>query len=411
MQVLKRSLFFLFIGLFGTSFSGFAQAQMGNISGVIRDAATGYRISGATVAIEGSQNITTSNDDGAFLFAEVPIGQHRLRISYVGYQQTMLEGVVVENESETLLEIEITQIGEEIAEVVVTAARSRGSEIGLLAEQQRSTMIVQRIGAQELSRRGLGDVASAVTKMSGISKAEGNNQVYVRGLGDRYNATSLNGLPLPSDDPEKKNILLDIFNTEIIEYIAVDKTYNSRMAGDFAGGNIDIYSKDFNTGSLFEVSISSTVNSQAMAQRSSFQLHEGPGRWGFNQYQIPDNPLGGFNFQNSMNPQSRNLLPGSLRLLGGKSFNLGTESRLNIFASASHGHDFEYRNGFNRAVNAQGANLLSLDQERFGYQTNTTGLFNANYLLNAAHRLSYNFMMVNSSQQTNDVFKIGRAHV
>lgn len=404
MQVLKRGLFFLFIGLLGISFSGFAQAQMGNISGVIRDAATGYRISGATVAIEGRQNITTSNDDGAFLFAEVPIGQHRLRISYVGYQQTMVDGVVVENESETLLEIEIAQIGKEIAEVVVTAARSLGSEIGLLAEQQRSTMIVQRIGAQELSRRGLGDVASAVTKMSGISKAEGNNQVYVRGLGDRYNATSLNGLPLPSDDPEKKNILLDIFNTEIIEYIAVDKTYNSRMAGDFAGGNIDIYSKDFNTGSLFEVSIASTVNSQAMAQNGSFQLHEGPGRWGFNQYQIPDNPLGGFNFQNSMNPQSRNLLPGSLRLLGGKSFNLGTESRLNIFASASHGHDFEYRNGFNRAVNAQGANLLSLDQERFGYQTNTTGLFNANYLLNAAHRLSYNFMMINSSQQTNDVF-------
>lgn len=404
MQVLKRSIFFLFISLLGTNFSALAQAQLGNISGVIRDASTGYRVSGATVALTGSQNVTTSNEEGTFLFAGVPVGQHSLRISYVGYQQTMVEGVIVVNESETSLEIEITRMGEEIAEVVVTTARSRGSEIGLLAEQQRSTMIVQRIGTQELSRRGLSDAASAVTKMSGVSKAEGTNQVYVRGLGDRYNATSLNGLPLPSNDPERKNILLDIFNTEIIEYIAIDKTYNSQMAGDFAGGNIDIYSKDFNAGSLFEVSVSSTVNSQAIGQSGSFWLHEGPGRWGYSSYQIPDNPLGGFNFQHSMNPQIRQPFPGTARVLGGKSFYLGSDSRLNLFASASYGNDFAYRNGYNRAVNAQGANLLSLDQERYAYQTNTTGLFNANYILNDKHRLSYNFMMVNSSQQTNDVF-------
>ena len=404
MQVLKRGLFFLLISLLGTNFSAGAQAQMGNISGVVRDASTGYRVSGATVAIEGSQSATTSNEEGAFVFVGVPIGQHSLRITYVGYQQMLVEGVIVMNESETSLEIDITQVGEAIAEVVVTTARSRGSEITLLAEQQRSTMIVQRIGTQELSRRGLGDAAVAVTKMSGISKAEGSNQVYVRGLGDRYNATSLNGLPLPSNDPERKNILLDIFNTEIIEYIAVDKTYNSQMAGDFAGGNIDIYSKDFNAGSLFEVSVSSTVNSQAVGQSGSFRLHEGPGRWGYSTYSIPDNPLGGFNFQHSMNPQTRNPFPGSVRVLGGKSFHLGSESRLNLFASASYGNNFEYRNGFNRAVNAQGANLLSLDQERYTYNTNTTGLFNASYILNNKHKLSYNFMMVNSSQQSNDVF-------
>lgn len=404
MQVSKRGIVFLLFGLLSASLPAFAQAQLGNISGVVKDAMTGNIVQGATILIEGTTKTTTSSAEGNFRFLSVPVGQHSLRISYVGYQQTLVEGVIVENESETSLEIEITQVGEDITEVVVTTARSRGSEIALLAEQQRSTMIVQKIGSQELSRRGLSDAASAVTKMSGISKAEGTNQVYVRGLGDRYNATSLNGLPLPSNDPEKKNILLDIFNTDIIEYIAVDKTYNSQMAGDFAGGNIDIYSKDFNARSLFEVSVSSTVNSLALEHSGDFRLHEGPGRWGYSSYQIPNNPLGGFNFQHSMNPQARSLYPGSLRLLGGKSFNLGNEGRLNLFASASYGSDFEYRQGFNRAVNAQGANLLSLDQERFAQNTNTTGLFNANYLLNAKNKLSYNFLFVNSSQQTNDLF-------
>src|SRR3546814_5088676 len=72
-----------------------------------------------------------------------------------------------------------------------------------------------------------------------ISKEEGGTQVYIRGLGDRYVTTSFNGLPLPSNDPELKNIALDLFSTDIIEFVAVDKLYNSEMFGDFGGGNID----------------------------------------------------------------------------------------------------------------------------------------------------------------------------
>ncbi|HZH54074.1 MAG TPA: TonB-dependent receptor, partial [Sphingobacteriaceae bacterium] len=211
MQELTKRIIILVIGLFSLNTSVFAQAQLGNISGVVRDAATAQPVSGATVALPASAKVTTSNAEGAFLFTGIPVGQHDIRISFVGYNQTTISGVMVESESETSLNIDIAQKGEDIEEVVITAARSRSSEIALLAEQQRSTMTVQKIGAQELSRRGVSDAASAVTKMSGVSKSDGTNQVYVRGLGDRYNATSLNGLPLPSNDPEKKNILLEIF--------------------------------------------------------------------------------------------------------------------------------------------------------------------------------------------------------
>lgn len=379
--------------------------QFGAVQGVVRDAVTGDQISGATITLIDASRGSTSDGSGGFRIPVVPTGEYRLKVSFIGYTETVVDEVVVESGAETMLEISLTKSGEEIDEVLVTAARRRGSAIDLLTEQHRATMMVQKIGTQELSRQGISDAASAVTKMSGISRSEGTNQVYVRGLGDRYNATSLNGLPLPSNDPEKKNIHLDIFNTEIVEYISVDKVYHSQMPGDFAGGNIDIYSKDYQGNGFFEVSLSSTVNSEAIAHRDRFMLHPGPSRWGYSSYEIPRNPLDGFNFQHSMNPVARNrFMPGSLRLLGGKSFDTGGESRLNIFASASYGNGYEYRKGFNRSVNAQGVDLQSLDQERFGYTTNTTGLLNANYILGAAHKLSYNFMFVNSSDQTNDTF-------
>jgi outer membrane receptor for ferrienterochelin and colicin len=97
--------------------------------------------------------------------------------------------------------------------------------------------------AQELARKGVSDVATAVTKTSGITKQEGSGNIFVRGLGDRYNSTTMNGLPIPSNDPEKKNLNLEIFSTDIVEYISIDK--GGSIYGDFAGGNVDIISKDY----------------------------------------------------------------------------------------------------------------------------------------------------------------------
>lgn len=378
--------------------------DFGAVQGVVKDAVTDEVIAGATVTLIDASRGSTSDGTGGFRIAVVPTGQYKVKVSYMGYAEAVVEDVIVQQGSETTLDIKLTKTGETIDEVVVSASRNRGAVLDLLAERQHAAMTVQKIGAQELSRQGVSDAASAVTKISGISKAEGNNQVYVRGLGDRYNTTSLNGLPLPSNDPEKKNILLEIFNTEIVEYISVDKVYNSRMSGDFAGGNIDIYSKDYTGKGLLEVSVSGSAHSNAVSNAGRFALHPGPGRWGYSKYEIPHDPLGGFNFQHSLNPQTRNPYPGSVRLLGGKSFRVGPEGRLNFFATASYGNSFEYREALNRSVNAQGANLLNLDQERFHYETNTTGLFNTNYILGAKTKLSYNLMFVNTSAQHNDTF-------
>ena len=98
----------------------------------------------------------------------------------------------------------------------------------------------QAIGAQELTRKGVSDAAAAVVKTTGVAKSEGVNSVFVRGLGDRYNSTCLNGLPLPSENPLYKNISLDFFQSNIIKNININKTFSANLSGDNSGANIDI---------------------------------------------------------------------------------------------------------------------------------------------------------------------------
>ena len=137
-------------------------------------------------------------------------------------------------------------------EVVITTTTKRESETALLLEQKKAVEMKQSIGAEELSRKGVGDAAGAVAKISGISKQEGSSNVYVRGLGDRYLNTTMNGLSLPSNDVNKKNIDLDLFSTDVIENVSVSKAYSSKFYGDFSAGNVDITSKDYTGNGFFD---------------------------------------------------------------------------------------------------------------------------------------------------------------
>lgn len=386
-------------------FESHATRNGGIIEGRVVDSETHEPIDGATLSLVGTARGTVSSEGGTFQFSGLAIGQYTLQVSYMGYVEIRVTDVNVEGEKPTSLEIHLEEGGELMEEVVITSARNRGGDLALLVERHQSNMIVQTIGAQELSRKGVSDAAGAVTKISGVSRQEGSNQIYVRGLGDRYNSTSLNGLPLPSNDPEKKNIALDLFSTDIVEFISVDKVYNNRISGDFGGGNVDIYSKDYSGPGLLEFSIGTALSGNALANTDNFALHQGPNKLGFSPYEIPQNPLGGFNFRQSMNTQSRTPIPGNIGIVGGKSFYLGGEKRLNLFGTAKFSNGFEQRQGVIRNVSAQGARIQDLEREQFSYNTSTTGLLNINFIINQDHRIGHNFMFVNSSDQANDIYQ------
>ncbi|SHI46359.1 TonB-dependent receptor [Flavobacterium terrae] len=384
-------------------FSLITFAQKTSVSGVVSDKdLKGEPLPFANVSIKGTTQGASTDIDGKYAI-EVAPGTHTIVFSFLGYESKEVTFTITEGQNKTINET-LGSGSVTMEDVLVKATVSREKESALLLEQKKAIEIKQNIGAQELSRKGVGDVATAVAKTSGVSKQEGSNNVYVRGLGDRYNSTSINGLPVPSNDPEKKNIALDIFTTDIVEYISIDKVYSSKVSGDFAGGNVDISTKNYKGKGLLEVSIGSSANTNAVKKAGDFNLQQGPNEFGYTTYGKPANGLNAYNFENSLAPKGVMPIGGNLNIKAGKSFNIGKEGRLNLFSTGGFSNNYQYREGINQSVDAQGTFLKGLYQEKTSYSTNTTGMFNANYSINSSHKIGYNFLFVNSSDQTRDIY-------
>ena len=383
---------------------GLVSAQKATLAGLVTDLDyNNESLPAVSVIIKGTTIGTTSDSNGKYSL-EVTPGNHMVVFNFIGYTPVEVPISLKAGENKTLNQgLKTDNIALEA--VTIEVIQSRGKESALLMQQQKAVEIKQNIGAQELSRKGVGDVATAVAKTSGVSKQEGSNSVYVRGLGDRYNSTSINGLPIPSNDPEKKNIDLNLFTTDIVEYISIDKVYSSRVSGDFAGGNVDISSKNYKGNGMFEISLGGNANTNAIQKADDFLLQDGPNKFGYSSYGVPQNPLSGFHFQNSMAPVKETPYGGNFGIKSGKSYNIGETGKLNIFGTASFDNGYEYREGINQSVSAQGAKLKSFEQQKFSYKTNTTGMFNAGYEINDNHKLSYNLLFVNSSDQSRDSYR------
>ena len=231
----------------------FAQ-ETGTIAGKLLDKESGNQpLPFANVVIKGTTKGASTDFDGLFEITGVPTGTYTIEFSFTGYQTVEIPNVVVEADKVAVVNATMGATAAALEEVVIKVVTNREREEALLIEQKAAVTQKTSIGAQELAKKGVGDVATAVTKVTGISKQEGSGNVFVRGLGDRYNVTTFNGLPLPSNNPSKKNIQLDIFNTDIVEAIGIDKTYDVRNYGDFAGANIDITSKKYKQIRIHEI--------------------------------------------------------------------------------------------------------------------------------------------------------------
>ncbi len=380
------------------------KAQQFGVKGKVLDLETYQPIPGVSIKIANTNLATSTNESGEFSITLPNKGSEYILVStFVGYDADSTKFTLQTNSWE-FVPVSLINSSSTLDEVVVTRRRERVSEIALLEERRKSSLTVERIGSQELSRKGVGDAAAAVSKISGVSRQEGNSQVYVRGLGDRYMSTTLNGLPIPASDVNLKNIALDIFSTDVVDYISVDKVNNVALSGDFGGASVDIASKNFTGDRLLEFSIGSTVNTNALGDASNFNLQEGPNFFGYSDYKTPSDVRGSYHFPNSWNPSKKNMTPINFGVTGGKSFRLGDEGQLKLFATANFSNGYLSRNGINADVNAQGAPLKSFMQTRMSYNSRVTGMFNANYQINNNHQIAYNLLYVNSGDQFRDVF-------
>ena len=381
----------------------FSQSK-GTVSGIITDKdSNNQSLPFANVLVKGTTIGTNTDIDGKYSLSIVP-GNYTIQFSFVGYESIEVPVTVAANETTTISKA-LGSGSYKLEDVVIKSTVNRQKETALLLDQKNAVEIKQTIGVQELSRKGVSDVATAVTKTTGITKQEGSGNIFVRGLGDRYNSTTMNGLPIPSNDPEKKNLNLEIFNTDIVEYISIDKVYGGNIYGDFAGGNVDIISKDYKGKGFLKLEIGSKVNSNAIAE-DNFKLQKGFNGFGFTKKSIPSNALTQFNYS-SLQLKDYTPIATSFGISGGKSFDVGAEGKLSFFATASFNNDFSSKsNGSAKAsVNGNGiANKNFEDYSELEYETNTTGMANIGYKINNNNKLSFNTLYINTSTQSKEEY-------
>ncbi len=290
----------------------------------------------------------------------------------------------------------------QIEGVVLVGSTKKNTESNIISIQKKSVEVIERVGAVQLDRQGVGNVSVAVTKATGSQKQEGSGQIFIRGLGDRNNSTTMNGLPIPSNDPIYKNLDLSIIKTDMIDYVGLEKVYHPKMWGDMSGANVDIVSKIHSGKSYFKINLGSSVNSNAIKQ-NNFPLQDGLNYFGFKQVNKPSNASlinEGYAFRTKWsNNEVLTPMNSSLGIDFGRTFKIGEEGSLSLFGLGSFENNYNHKEGIAKSVDNTGLATKDLFGTENAYSTNSTGLINLNYKINGNHNVKFVSNYIHTTEQ------------
>lgn len=353
----------------------FAQDDMSNTSdnepglirGSILDEENGEPIFGVSVFVQNTSGGASTDFDGKFDI-ELPAGTYDLRITYVSYRTINIESVeVIPGEVTVLNSILLSKSVEEMDEVVVTASAINTSEIAMMSKKMKAANLVDGISAQQFDRVGDSDAADAIKRVTGVSIEDGK-YVFVRGLGDRYTKTMLNSIDIPSLDPDKNSLQIDIFPTNLIDNMVITKSAVADMPADFTGGIVNIETKAFPEEPFFDVSASIGYNPD-MHFSSEFLTYEGSSTdflgfdngkrdlpTGAESDRIPT-PISGDSpdqvnnflqgFDSTLGPYTTtNPMDYSIGLSLGNQFRVATDKRLGYILSATYRNSYTHYNDY-----------------------------------------------------------------
>jgi TonB-dependent receptor len=244
------------LALFTTTLLG----QDGNIRGGILDGSTGEFIPGVKVMVENQKKGAYTDIDGRFDIA-ITAGTYNLVVTFMAYDTVRIQNVIVEaGKVNTLDDISIKETKiKDFEDVIITGTRKTNTDIAVLSLKKKSSNMIDGVSSASIRKSGDGDAAAAMKRVPGVSLA-GGKYVYIRGLGDRYNKTVLNGMDIPGLDPDRNTIQMDIFPTSVIDNLIVNKSFVASLPADFTGGIIDIKLKSFPNERIRSFSIGTAYN-------------------------------------------------------------------------------------------------------------------------------------------------------
>ncbi len=386
-QKLFVAIVFLIVGL------GTGIAQQGFLKGKITDKTTGEELVGTAVIIDGTTIGTITDFNGNYVMPKLDAGTYNIKVQYISYDPQILSNVIIKADESTILNVQLSEATMDIEEIAVVAKANRESETILLMDQKKSAVIKESIGARQLSSMGVSNAASATAKISGVTKNQASGDIYIRGLGDRYLSTTMNGLPIPSDDVEKKNIDLNMFSTEVIKNVGISKTYSVLSYADQASGNVDVVSKTYSNKRVID--LSTGINTSVM-QSGVFDNFKTTQNYGDVDYGIFKQA---YDTKDAINNQSWNTNKRRFPIAYKMSASAGTKlqmlgNELSVFARVSHSVSSEYWNGIYKKYRMNVKDNSFNDAETFKTQINTTGLLNLGYDIDPNNNINFNSLMV-----------------
>lgn len=238
-------------------------AQTGKIAGTVSDKSNSETLIGCTVGISGTTIGATTDINGKYVIGDLKPGKYKVTFRYIGYQTKEITDIEVTDGQVTNLNVVLEpSTSQQLSEVVVTATYRQANISALYAQQKNSAVISDGISAEVIKKSPDKNTSEVLKRVSGTT-IQDNKFVIIRGLGDRYNSALLDGSPLPSTEPNRKAFSFDIVPSNLIDNVIISKTATPDLPADFAGGTVQILTKDVPDQNFLSLGLGYGYNSQS----------------------------------------------------------------------------------------------------------------------------------------------------
>lgn len=390
-------------------------SQEGKIVGKVYDGSSGSVLPDAVIKIEGTNKGAASDLDGTFSIEGVKAGEHTVKATYVGYVSQSISVRINPGEVITV-DVILNPEGTVTDTVTVEAIRTTNNEAAILLQQQKSEKISDGISEQQIKRAPDALASDVLKRVIGVNIVN-DKFVYVRGTSERYNNTTLNGILLPSTDPDRKAFSFDIFPSMLLDNIIISKSFTADQPGNYSGGLVQLQTKDFPDRFTLNFSTQGGITTETTGKGDFLTYNAGQKKWLFYNSGLDDGarqlpvefPNTPFTVQNNYgklftdNWEQKKV---SAPLNGGFSLSLGGQTKLlnNQFGFV---FGYSYKNSFsNKTIerneyNGDTTQIIKFNGQASEYTVSNGGILNLSYKVGDNSKISLkNTYSISSEDET-----------
>lgn len=390
-------------------------AQNGKITGKVLDGSNGSVLPDAVIKIESINKGTATDLDGVYSFENVAAGKFSVKVSYVGYTSQIVSlnvnpGEIVNVDFVLQLEGALTDT------VTIEATRIQNNEAALLLLQQKAENIQDGISSQQIKRTPDALASDVLKRVIGVNIVN-DKFVYVRGTSERYNNTTLNGILLPSTDPDKKAFSFDIFPSMLLDNIIISKSFTADQPGNFSGGLVQLQTKDFPERFTINFSTQGGITTNTSTENNFLTYNGGQKKWLFFNSGLDDGsrqlpgafPNTAFSGQNNFGKLFINnweQKKGTAPLNGGFSLSFGGQANL-LKNQFGYIFGYSYRNSFSNKIierneyNGDTTQIIKSNGQSSEYSVSNGGILNLSYKAGNNNKFSFkNTYSISSEDET-----------